>query len=131
MGKIKITAFNNPKGSIAYRVSGSVNGKQIREKFKTRSEAVTVRDRYEIKRLNNDQTVRIVASRLSTEEQGSAEAAFKLLKQDKRKKPLTFYVQYAIDHCNVDELTRTVGECLSQYIDCKTNEEGRGEITLI
>ena len=112
MAKFKISEFKNPSGSIVYKVSGSIQGKQIRKNFKTRKDAVASRDLYEIQRLNAEPNVRTVASRLSPEEITQAESAFNILKQAGREKSLTFYVQFAVDNCNEAELSKTVGEAL-------------------
>jgi len=46
--RFTITKFTNPSGKEAWRLSGTLNGKRIRQNFKTRAEAVAERQSYEI-----------------------------------------------------------------------------------
>ena len=50
--RFKITRFINPSGSEAWRLSGTLNGKQIRKNFKSRNDAVAERQRLSIRYLN-------------------------------------------------------------------------------
>jgi hypothetical protein len=51
--KFKITPFTNPSGQRVYRLSGTLNGKRIRENYPTRPEAVAKRQEYEVEWLND------------------------------------------------------------------------------
>ena len=50
----KISQFKNPSGGVAWRLAGTLNGKRVRENFKTRPEAVAERDRYQVMQLNEE-----------------------------------------------------------------------------
>jgi hypothetical protein len=51
--KFKITQFKNPSGAVARCLSGTLNGKRIRENYKTRPEAVAKRQEYDVEHLNS------------------------------------------------------------------------------
>jgi hypothetical protein len=46
--KFKITPFTNPSGQRVFRLSGTLNGKRVRENYSTRPHAVAKRQEYEI-----------------------------------------------------------------------------------
>ncbi len=50
--RFKITRFINPSGSEAWRLSGTLNGNQIRKNFKSRNDAIAERQQLSIRYLN-------------------------------------------------------------------------------
>ena len=52
--KFKITPFSNPSGITVYRLSGTLNGKRIRENYPPRPEAVAKRQEYDVEHLNGE-----------------------------------------------------------------------------
>ena len=91
--KFKITPFTNPSGEKVWRLSGTLNGKRVRENHKTRPEAVSKRQEYEIERLNGQSEGQTVWTTLTHDQNQDAIAAVNILKRAKFNKSLTFAVK--------------------------------------
>lgn len=96
--KLKIAPFTNPSGNTEYRLSGTVNGKRIRENYKTRPEAVTICQKYEIEHLNNAPEGRSIWTTLSPEGNRDAVAAVNSLKSHGSEYSGSFAVNYFLEN---------------------------------
>ncbi|MGK0239958.1 MAG: integrase [Candidatus Pelagisphaera sp.] len=120
--RFKITRFENPSGESAFRVSGSLNGKQIRRNFKERKYAVAERERLEVKRLNGPSDGRFIWAKMTPEQNDDAWAAIKLLKNAGIERTLTDSAQYYIQHFRAPEVDIALEEATKQYLILKENE---------
>ncbi len=127
--RFKITKFTNPGGSEAWRLSGTLNGKQIRKNFKSRNDAVAERQRLSIRYLNEQSEGQTVWTTLTHGQNKEAIAAINLLKQANSSKPLTFVVNYFLEHYKEAAETMTVEEAIREYCDHKSKEMERGIIS--
>ncbi len=120
--KFKITRFENPSGELAFRVSGSLHGKQIRRNFKARRDAVAERDKLEVERLNGASDGRFIWAKMTPEQHDDAWAAIKLLQNAGIKRTLTDSVQYTIQHFRTPEVDMVLGDAIKQYLISKEKE---------
>ena len=127
--RFKITRFINPGGSEAWRLSGTLNGKQIRKNFKSRNDAVAERQQLSIRYLNEQSEGQTVWTTLTHGQNKEAIAAINLLKQAKSNKPLTFAVNYFLAYYKEAAETMTVEEAVREYCDHKSKEMERGIIS--
>ena len=124
-----ITKFINPGGSEAWRLSGTLNGKQIRKNFKSRNDVVAERQKLSIRYLNEQSEGQTVWTTLTQLQNKEAISAINLLKQTKLNKSLTFAVNYFIAHYKEVAETMTVEEAVREYCDYKSKEMERGIIS--
>ena len=87
--KFKITLFKNPSGVEVFRLSGTLNGKRIRENHSSREAAKSARQDYEIKLLNDEPEGRTLWTTLSPEENRDAVSAISMLKSQSSAYSLT------------------------------------------
>ena len=128
--KFKITPFTNPSGEKVWRLSGTLNGKRVRENHKTRPEAVSKRQEYEIERLNGQSEGQTVWTTLTHDQNQDAIAAVNILKRAKFNKSLTFAVNYLIEHYREAEHAAQVEDVVQNYMDARSTDQSRGLITL-
>ena len=128
--KFKITEFTNPSGGKAWRLSGTLNGKRVRENFKTRSDAVAKRQECEIERLNGVSEGQTVWTTLTLDQNQDAIAAISVLKRAKFAKSLTFAANYLIEHYREAENAASVEDVTRAYMESRAMDETRGLITL-
>ena len=126
--RFKITGFINPSGSKAWHLSGTLNGKQVRKNFKSRSDAVAERQQLSIRYLNEQSEGQTVWTTLTHGQNKEAIAAINLLKQAKSNKSLTFAVNYFLGHYKEVAETKTTEEAVREYCDRKSKEMERGII---
>ena len=127
--RFKITTFTNPGGSEAWRLSGTLNGKQIRKNFKSRTDAVAERQQLSIRYLNEQSEGQTVWTTLTHGQNKEAILAINLLKQAKTNKPLTFAVNYFLEHHKEAAEIMMVEEAVREYCDHKSKELERGIIS--
>ena len=127
--RFKITKFINPGGSEAWRLSGTLSGKQIRKNFKSRNDAVAERQQLSIRYLNEQSEGHTVWTTLTHGQNKEAIAAINRLNQVKSNKPLTFAVNYFLAHYKEAAETMTVEEAVQEYCDHKSKELERGIIS--
>ncbi len=127
--RFKITRFINPSGSEAWRLSGTLNGKQIRKNFKSRNDAVAERQKLSIRYLNEQSEGQTVWTTLTHGQNKEAILAINRLNQAKSNKPLTFAVNYFLAHYKKAAETMTVEEAVREYCDHKYKELERGIIS--
>lgn len=118
----KISRFENPSGKKAFRVSGSLDGQQIRKNFKTRKEAVEERDKLEIKHANGTTEGRFLWTKLTLDQHDDASAAHRLLKNSKIEETLTNAVQYFIRHYKPPKANVTLADAIEEYVDERQND---------
>lgn len=114
--KFKIAPFTNPSGKAAWRLSGTLNGKRIRENFKTRDEAVAQRQLYDVEHLNGEQEGRTVWTTLTPEQNRDAVAAINSLKSRGSDYTLSFAVNYFLENFQPPELEKSVGDVGGEYL---------------
>jgi integrase len=127
--KIKVTRFTYPNGSVAWRVSGSVDGKQIRKNFSDRTEALEEKQALEIRKTNGETHGRQMWVKITQEQHDDAWAALKRLKQAGSTKNLCFAVEFLLKHYREAAEQMTLGPALIEYLDEKSREQGRGIIS--
>ena len=126
--RIKLKKFQNPSGTEAWRVSGTVNGVQERKNFKTRGEAKEFQQQLEVKLLQGDDNGRFLFTKLSPEELDSAQAAVKLLNEHGSDRSLLFAIEYFLkNHKEVRKEVSVVTAC-QEYHDARSKEFERGLI---
>ena len=128
--RFKITRFINPSGSEAWRLSGTLNGKQIRKNFKSRNDAVAERQHLSIRYLNEQSAGQTVWTTLTHGQNKESISAINLLNQAKSNKSLTFAVNYFLGHYKEAIETMTIEEAVGEYCDHKSKEMERGIISL-
>ncbi len=127
--RFKITGFINPSGSEAWRLSGTLSGKQIRKNFKSRNDAVAERQKLSIRYLNDQSEGQTVWTTLTHGQNKEAISAINLLKQAKSNKPLTFAVNYFLAHYKEAAETMLIEVAVREYCDHKSKEMERGIIS--
>lgn len=127
--KFKITPFTNPSGEQAFRLSGTLNGKRIRENYATRKAAVDARQDYEIKHLNEEPEGRTLWTTLSPEENRDAVAAVSLLKAQKSPYSLAFAVDYFLRSYRPPEREKPAQDAAAEYLEHRTRDAVRGFIS--
>lgn len=127
--KFKISPFTNPSGITAWRLSGTLNGKRIRQNFKTRPEAVAQRQEYDVEHLNGETEGRTVWTTLTPEENRDAVAAINSLKSRGSKCSLAFAVDYLLQHYRPPDLERQAAEVAQEYLDKRDRDCLKGFIT--
>ncbi len=86
--RIKLKKITNPGGTIAWKVSGTVNGKQERQNFKTKEAAEAFKQQLEVKLRQGDDNGRFLFTKLSPAELDDAFAALKFLSERGSKRSL-------------------------------------------
>ena len=122
--RFKITQFINRAGSTSYRVSGSINGKQIRRNFKTRGKAIVERDLLEVKRLNASQDIASVQTRLTRDQVTAAESAFRQLADRSLLDAVNFY----LDNYREPKTDHTIESALPLFLGEMGNHVGEPQL---
>lgn len=120
--KFKITPFTNPSGQRVYRLSGTLNGKRIRENYPTRPEAVAKRQDYDIEWLNAHPEGRTIWTTLTPEENRDAVAAMNSLKSRNSPYSLSFAVDYFLQTYRPPEHEKAAGEVAMEYLEKRTRD---------
>lgn len=115
-----VQEFPNPSGEIVYRVYGRINGERVRKNFATRQEADTERQLLEIQAAQKETGVRVAGTRLNDAQLREAEAVFTRLVGQKR--PLTFFVEFALANYQEPESRRMIEDAVADYIEAKEHE---------
>ena len=115
--KFKVRSFKNSNGTISWRVSGSLNGKQIRKNFKTHAEASAERQSLEIQRLNSENDLRLVASRLTSAELKQAEVAISRLNGT----PLSQAVDWYLTTYKEPNTKITIADAMTEFLGFQEN----------
>ncbi len=128
-GKFAVQKFKNPSGQISWRVSGSINGRRIRKNFENKDDATAEKQRLDLQQKAEQNFEKVVVTSLTREECEEAKIAFKLLED--RKKPLSFYVKYALERYREAEFELTVEDAIKKYLLHKKIECERHIITAV
>ena len=128
--RFKITEFENPSGSVAFRVSGTLNGRLIRKNYKSRAEAIAARQQLDIQLLNNQSEGQTVWTTLTQDENHDAIAAINILKRCGYKKSLTFAANYLIRHYREEGEVMQAMPAVQEYVAEKEQELDKGIISL-
>jgi integrase len=126
--RFKIVDFSNPSGARSYRVTGTLDGQTIRKNFKSKSEAIAFRQRMDIEFLNQESDGQTVWTTLTQDQNREAIAAVNLLKRAGSTKPLSFAVQYLLEHYKEAEENKSPAEAAEIYLKEKVREVERGII---
>ena len=124
--KFKITPFDNPSGDKVWRLSGTLNGKRIRENYKTRPEAVEQRQKYDVRAMNEEPEGRTVWTTLTPEQNRDAVAAVNQLVSNESKYSLSFAVNYFLENFNPPENEKLISEAADEYIEKRRRDKIRG-----
>ena len=127
--KIKVIKFTYRNGTEAYRVTGSVEGKQVRKNFKTRKEALKERDRLEVERLNGETDGQSIWTTLSRDQNRDAIAAVSKLAAAGSDKTLSFAVDFMLKHYRETESSVALDQAVTAYRKQRELEEARGIIS--
>ena len=125
--RFKVTRVAYRSGSTAYRVSGTLNGKQIRENFKPRKEAYAERQELDIQRLNSQHEGCYRWVELSPEELDAAVAAAKRVRGT--GKQLSDAVDFYLEPYQKPEDAKSLSVAVNEYVDEKSSEHERGLIS--
>jgi len=125
--RFKVTCVTYRSGSTAYRVSGTLHGKQVRKNFKTRKEAFAERQRLDLQRLNAPSGGCFQWVDLSPEALDDAVAAAKRIRST--GKPLAFVVDYFLENYQEVEFEKPLAAAVEEYVDLKSKEEAVGLIS--
>ncbi len=128
--KIKITRFRNPSGNLVFKVSGSLDGKQIRRNFKSRPEAVAERDKLEIELLNGTTRGRHMWVKITPEQYDDAWTALSLLKNADRKNSLTQSVEFFLQHHIEPEKDILLSDAVDRYVAVRIEDFDSGAISV-
>ena len=122
-GRFTIRDIKYPSGSIVYRVTGMLNGKQVRLNYKTREEALGAKQEFEIDSVNAKPTARLKKTRLSPEQLDDAEHAFREIGKG------TFSLTDAVKHYNATYRAPVTAIMLSdafnEFLDSKQKANKR------
>ncbi len=118
--KFAVKEFKNPSGEIVYRVDGWFNGERVRKNFATRKEADVEQQLLEIRAVQKETGVRVAATRLDDAQLREAEAVFARLVG--LKKPLTFYVEFALANYQEPERQKSIADAKADYVAAKEHE---------
>lgn len=129
--KFKITPFTNPSGEKAWRLSGTLNGERIRQNFKTRKAATELRQKYDIRQLNEEPEGRTVWTTLTLGQNEDAIAAVNILKRAKLSKSLSFAANYLVEHYREAERIGPVQQITQEYLESRSMDETRGLISRV
>lgn len=127
--KFKITQFENPSGGIAWRLSGTLNGKRIRENYKTRPEAVAQRQKYDVEVLNAVPEGRTIWTTLTPEENRDAVAAMNSLRSADSGATLSFAVDFFLKHYRPPENEKSVAEAATEYLEKRDRDCLKGFVS--
>src|SRR5262245_61368978 len=77
----RIKEFLNPSGRVAFRVSGWLDNKRIRQNYKTHEEALARKTQLGVRAANVSTAGQTVFTRLTPEQVKEAEAAFSMIEK--------------------------------------------------
>lgn len=128
-GKFTVAKMMHSTGTEYWRVSGTINGKRYRKNFQDKDAAIDAKQRLELQQKAEQNHERVVVTSLSREQCEEAKIAFRLL--EGRKKPLSYYVQFALERYREAEFEVTVESAVDEYLKHKRIEQSRNMITYI
>jgi site-specific recombinase XerD len=115
-----IKPFKNRNGVISFRVAGWLLGERIRKNFKTREDAVAERAALETRVLQSQSNLRGASTFLTEAQLREAEAAF--LRLEKERRPLTFYLDYALANYREPEAALKISDAIETYLKARKED---------
>lgn len=111
--RFRVVEFTNPSGATAYRVTGwTVDGKRIRENFKTHAESVARKSELEIQSENLESAAKPLVTRLTVDQLAVAEKAFDRL----AGKPMLDAVEYFLKNFSEPDRRISVADAFARFI---------------
>ena len=129
--KFKITQVKNPSGAVAWRLSGTLNGKRIRENYKTRAQAVAKRQEYDVEHLNAEPEGQTVWTTLTHKENRDAIAAVNQLKAQQSEYSLSFAVDYFLSNYQAPKSDIAAADAAQEYLDQRDRDCLRGFLSTL
>ncbi|MGC9453048.1 MAG: hypothetical protein ACP5I4_16575, partial [Oceanipulchritudo sp.] len=127
--KLRIIKHTYPNGSTAYRITGTIDGKQVRKNFKKRADALQEKRHLTSDKLNTEPHARAVWTTLSPAENRDAIAAVSKLRLAKVDKTLSFAVDFMLKHHIGGEEDILISDAVDAYVAHKQEERDRGIIS--
>ncbi|OAM89043.1 site-specific integrase [Termitidicoccus mucosus] len=115
-----IKPFKNRNGVISFRVAGWLLGERIRKNFKTREDAIAERAALELRVLQSQSNLRGASTFLTEAQLREAEAAF--LRLEKARRPLTFYLDYALANYREPEAALKITDAVTTYMKARKED---------
>ncbi|OAM87351.1 site-specific integrase [Termitidicoccus mucosus] len=115
-----IKPFKNRNGVISFRVAGWLLGERIRKNFKTREDAIAERAALELRLLQSQSNLRGASTFLTEAQLREAEAAF--LRLEKARRPLTFYLDYALANYREPEAALKIADAIETYMKARKED---------
>ncbi|OAM88246.1 site-specific integrase [Termitidicoccus mucosus] len=115
-----IKPFKNRNGVISFRVAGWLLGERIRKNFKTREDAIAERAALELRVLQSQSNLRGASTFLTEAQLREAEAAF--LRLEKARRPLTFYLDYALANYREPEAALKIADAIETYMKARKED---------
>ncbi|OAM91207.1 hypothetical protein AW736_04300 [Termitidicoccus mucosus] len=115
-----IKPFRNRNGVISFRVAGWLLGERVRKNFKTREDAIAERAALELRVLQSQSNLRGASTFLTEAQLREAEAAF--LRLEKARRPLTFYLDYALANYREPEAALKIGDAIESYLKARKED---------
>lgn len=112
-------------------MSGTLNGRRIRENYSTRPQAVAQRQQYEVEWLNAHPEGRTIWTTLTPEENRDAVAAMNSLKSRGSPYSLSFAVDYFLQNYRPPEHEKAADEVAMEYLAKRDRDCIRGFISLL
>lgn len=126
--KLAIKPFRNASGTVAYRVSGWLNGERIRKNYKDRAEAAAEKGTLEIQSLQATSGLRATTTLLTEEQLREAEAVFQRLKE--KPQSLMTYLEFAFANYRAPNRERLLSEAVTEYVALKRSDQERKLLSL-
>ncbi|OAM87994.1 site-specific integrase [Termitidicoccus mucosus] len=115
-----IKPFKNRNSVISFRVAGWLLGERIRKNFKTREDAIAERAALELRQLQSQSNLRGASTFLTEAQLREAEAAF--LRLEKARRPLTFYLDYALANYREPEAALKIADAVTTYMKARKED---------
>jgi integrase len=116
-GQFRITEFENPNKSISWRVIGTtMDGKMLRQNFKTEAEALGRKQELEIEARNFEPDHRIATTRLSPQQVAAAEAAFRRMEEKRFPLTLEQIIDFAFENYREPVKQITLQTAMDEFI---------------
>lgn len=118
--KFNVSRFENRTGTVSWRVTGYLHGVRIRKNFATREEAAAEKAALEIRAIQAESGQRTAITSLSDAQLREAESVFHRIAGKRR--PLAFYVDYALANYREPEHQKSVSDAVTDYVAAKKRE---------
>jgi hypothetical protein len=115
-----IKPFKNRNGVISFRVAGWLLGERIRKNFKTREDAAAGHAALELRLLQSQSNLRDASTFLTEGQLREAEAAF--LRLEKARRPLMFYLDYALANYRDPDAALKIADAIKTYLKVRKED---------